>query len=101
MPLSAESNDGMMLRGGFQAAKAYVAYVSGISTGHNNLQSTRDVGGRVAFFLSAGLMLWANGRSSCKRLFVRLVPSKFPGHSKNSGRYTRGTGQRQIFTPTL
>jgi len=55
LPLSAESNDGMMLRGGFPAsAKAnfnYVAYVSAISTGHNNLQSNRDVGGRVAVFL--------------------------------------------------
>ena len=54
LPLSAESNDGMMLRDGFPAnARAnfnYVAYVSAISTGHNNLQSNRDVGGRMAFF---------------------------------------------------
>jgi hypothetical protein len=54
LPLSAESNDGMMLRGGFPAnARAnfnYAAYVSAISSGHNNLQSNRDVGGRMAFF---------------------------------------------------
>jgi hypothetical protein len=54
LPLSAESNDGMMLRGGFRAnARAnfnYAAYVSAISTSHNNLQSNRDVGGRMAFF---------------------------------------------------
>jgi hypothetical protein len=55
LPLSAESNDGLMLRGGFPAnARAnfnYAAYVSAISTGHNNLQSNRDVGGRIAVFL--------------------------------------------------
>jgi hypothetical protein len=54
LPLSAESNDGMMLRGGFPAnARAnfnYAAYVSAISSGHNNLQTNRDVGGRMAFF---------------------------------------------------
>jgi hypothetical protein len=55
LPLSAESNDGLMLRGGFPAnARAnfnYAAYVSAVSTGHNNLQSNRDVGGRIAVFL--------------------------------------------------
>jgi hypothetical protein len=55
LPMFAESSDGMMLRGGFPAnAKAnfnYVAYVSAISTGHNNLESDRSVGGRVAIFL--------------------------------------------------
>lgn len=55
LPMFAESSDGMMLRGGFPAnAKAnfnYVAYVSAISTGHNNLESDRSVGGRVAVFL--------------------------------------------------
>lgn len=55
LPLSAESSDGMMLRGGFPAnAKAnlnYAVYVSAISTGHNNLQSERNAGGRVGVFL--------------------------------------------------
>jgi hypothetical protein len=55
LPLSAESNDGMMLRGGFPGNPKvnfnYVAYVSAIDTGHNNLQSNRDLGGRVAIFL--------------------------------------------------
>ena len=54
LPLAAESSDGMMLRGGFAAsAKAnlnYAVYVSGISTGHNNLQSDRSTGGRMGFF---------------------------------------------------
>jgi hypothetical protein len=55
LPLSAESSDGMMLRGGFPAnAKfnfTYAAYVSAVSTAHNNLESDRNVGGRVSFFL--------------------------------------------------
>jgi hypothetical protein len=55
LPLSAESSDGMMLRGGFPVnAKAnltYAVYVSAISTVHNNLQSERNVGGRVGVFL--------------------------------------------------
>jgi hypothetical protein len=55
LPLSAESNDGMMLRGGFPVDAGvnfnYAAYVSAISTGHSNLQSNRDVGGRMGVFL--------------------------------------------------
>src|SRR5580704_9812687 len=55
LPLSAESCDGTMLRGGFPVnAKAnltYAVYVSAISTVHNNLQSERNVGGRVGVFL--------------------------------------------------
>ena len=54
LPLSAESSDGMMLRGGFavnpKANFTYATYVSAISTGHNNLQSDRNVGGRMSFF---------------------------------------------------
>ena len=54
LPLSAESNDGMMLRGGFPANVRvnlnYAVYVSAISTGHSNLQSNRDVGGRMGVF---------------------------------------------------
>ena len=55
LPLSAESNDGMMLRGGFPVNARvnfnYAAYVSAISTAHNNLQSNRDLGGRMGVFL--------------------------------------------------
>ena len=55
LPLSAESSDGGMLRGGFPLnAKAnlnYAAYVSAVSTVHNNLQSERNVGGRISVFL--------------------------------------------------
>ncbi len=55
LPLSSESSDGMMLRGGFPAdAKAnftYAVYASAVSTVHNNLQSERNVGGRISFFL--------------------------------------------------
>lgn len=55
LPLSAESSDGMMLRGGFPTnAKVnltYAVYASAISAGHNNLQSDRNIGGRMSFFL--------------------------------------------------
>jgi hypothetical protein len=54
LPLAAESSDGMMLRGGFPAnAKAnftYAVYASAISTDHNNLESDRNVGGRIGVF---------------------------------------------------
>ena len=55
LPLSAESSDGMMLRGGFPVnAKVnlnYAAYVSAVSSGHNNLEADRNVGGRMGIFL--------------------------------------------------
>ena len=55
LPLSAESSDGMMLRGGFPvnvtANLNYAVYVSAVSTVHNNLQSDRNVGGRMGVFL--------------------------------------------------
>jgi len=57
LPLSAESSDGMMLRGGFPVAAGtkanlnYAVYVSAVSTDHNNLQSDRNVGGRIGVFL--------------------------------------------------
>jgi hypothetical protein len=54
LPLSAESSDGMMLRGGFRAnAKAnltYAVYASAVSTGHNNLQSDRNAGTRMSLY---------------------------------------------------
>jgi hypothetical protein len=55
LPLSAESSDGVMLRGGFPVnAKAnlnYAVYVSAVSTEHSNLESDRNVGGRMGVFL--------------------------------------------------
>jgi hypothetical protein len=55
LPLSAESSDGMMLRGGFPVNATvnlnYAAYVSAVSSGHNNLESDRNVGVRVGIFL--------------------------------------------------
>jgi hypothetical protein len=55
LPLSAESSDGAMLRGGFPASAranlTYAVYVSAVSTVHNNLQSDRNLGGRMSFFL--------------------------------------------------
>jgi hypothetical protein len=55
LPLSAESSDGMMLRGGFpvnaEANLNYAVYGSAVSTTHNNLASERNVGGRVGVFL--------------------------------------------------
>jgi hypothetical protein len=54
-PIATGSSDGLMLRGGFPAnSKAnftYAAYISAVSTGHNNLQSDRNVGGRISVFL--------------------------------------------------
>jgi hypothetical protein len=54
LPLSAESGDGMMLRGGFpMSAKAdlnYAVYVSAVSSGQSNLASDRNVGGRMGVF---------------------------------------------------
>lgn len=54
-PIATGSSDGLMLRGGFPASpKAnlnYAAYVSAVSTGHSNLESDRNVGGRVGVFL--------------------------------------------------
>jgi hypothetical protein len=55
--LSPESSDGMMLRGGFPVVASasanftYAVYVSAVSTVHNNLQSQRNVGARMSFFL--------------------------------------------------
>jgi hypothetical protein len=55
LPISTGSSDGMMLRGGFPVnAKAnlnYAVYVSAVSTGHNNLESDRNFGGRMGVFL--------------------------------------------------
>jgi hypothetical protein len=55
LPLSAESSDGMMLRGGFSVSPKvnlnYATYVSAVSSGHNNLESDRNVGGRMGIFL--------------------------------------------------
>jgi hypothetical protein len=54
-PIATGSSDGMMLRGGFPAgAKAnlnYAVYVSAVSTGHSNLESDRNAGGRLGVFL--------------------------------------------------
>jgi hypothetical protein len=54
-PIATGSSDGAMLRGGFPVnAKAnlnYAVYVSAISTGHSNLESDRNVGGRTGIFL--------------------------------------------------
>jgi hypothetical protein len=54
LPFSAESSDGMMLRGGFavdpKANLNYAVYVSAVSTDHNNLESDRNVGGRMGVF---------------------------------------------------
>jgi hypothetical protein len=80
LPLSAESSDGMMLRGGFPLdAKAdlnYAVYGSAISTVHNNLESDRNFGGRVGVFLPGSrLELGTSGKSCCR---IRVpIPSDF------------------------
>jgi hypothetical protein len=56
LPLSSESSDGAMLRSGFPVAanaKAdlnYAVYASAVSTGHENLESDRNVGARLGIF---------------------------------------------------
>ena len=54
-PIATGSSDGMMLRGGFpvttKASLNYAMYVSAISTTHSNLESDRNVGGRMGVFL--------------------------------------------------
>jgi hypothetical protein len=53
-PIATGSSDGAMLRGGFavnpKAHLNYAAYVSAVSTGHSNLESSRNVGGRIGVF---------------------------------------------------
>jgi hypothetical protein len=55
LPLSGESSDGVMLRGGFPAGAkvnlTYAAYVSAVSSSHPNLESERSAGGRFGVFL--------------------------------------------------
>jgi hypothetical protein len=54
LPFSAESSDGVMLRGGFPVSATanlnYAVYVSAVSTDHNNLESDRNAGGRMGVF---------------------------------------------------
>jgi len=54
-PIVTGSSDGVMLRGGFpvnpKANLNYAVYVSAVSTGHTNLESDRNVGGRMGIFL--------------------------------------------------
>jgi hypothetical protein len=54
LPLSAESSDGMMLRGGFPVNPKvdlnYAVYVSAVSSGRSNLESDRNVGARMGVF---------------------------------------------------
>jgi hypothetical protein len=90
LPLSAESSDGAMLRGGFPVnAKAnlnYAVYVSAISTVHNNLQSERNVGGRVGLFLPGSRLevgaswqkLLQDGRTNAFGFYSALQPQRLP-----------------------
>ena len=54
-PIATGSSDGVMFRGGFpvnpMASLNYAIYVSAVSTDHSNLQSNRNVGGRLGIFL--------------------------------------------------
>ena len=54
LPLSAESGDGAMFRGGFPIGTKvnvnYTAYVSAVSSSVSNLQSDRNTGARVGLF---------------------------------------------------
>ena len=90
LPFSAESSDGMMLRGGFpvnaKANLSYTAYVSAISTGHNNLVSQRNVGGRMGVFLPGTRLevgaswqkLLQDGRSNAFGFYSAWQPQRLP-----------------------
>ena len=90
LPLSAESSDGAMLRGGFpvnaQANLNYAVYVSAISTVHNNLQSERNVGGRVGVFLPGSRFevgaswqkLLQDGRTNAFGFYSAWQPQRLP-----------------------
>jgi len=105
LPLSAESSDGLMLRGGFSAnAKAnlnYAVYVSAISTDHNNLASERNVGGRMGVFLpgprieigASWQKLLQDDRSNSFGFHFAWQPARLPlnVHSEYA-RSSRGSG---------
>ncbi len=90
LPLSAESSDGMMLRGGFPVRATtnltYAAYVSAISTGHPNLESDRNVGGRMGVFLPRSRIefgiswqkLLQDGRSKAFGFYSTWQAQRFP-----------------------
>jgi len=89
-PLSSESSDGMMLRGGFpvnpKVDLSYVTYVSAVSTGHNNLQSERNVGGRLSVFFpdtrfevgASWQKLLQDARSNAFGFHFAWQPMRFP-----------------------
>jgi hypothetical protein len=90
LPIATGSSDGMMLRGGFPVnAKAnlnYAVYVSAISTGHSNLESDRNVGGRAGIFLpgprvEAGVSwqkLLQDDRTNAFGFYATWQPQRFP-----------------------
>jgi hypothetical protein len=90
LPLSAESGDGMMLRGGFpvntEANLSYAVYGSAISTVHNNLESDRNVGGRVGIFLPDSRLevgtswqkLLQDTRTNCFGFYFAWQPQRLP-----------------------
>ena len=90
LPLSAESSDGMMLRGGFPVNTNvnlnYAAYVSTISTVHNNLESDRNVGGRVGVFFpsprfemgASWQKLLQDARSNAFGFYFAWQPQRLP-----------------------
>jgi hypothetical protein len=90
LPLSAESGDGMMLRGGFPVNAAanlsYAVYVSAVSTVHNNLQSDRNVGGRIGVFLPSSRVevgaswqkLLQDGRTNAFGFYSTWQPQRLP-----------------------
>jgi hypothetical protein len=89
-PIATGSSDGAMLRGGFPvSAKAnlnYAVYVSAISTGHSNLESDRNVGGRVGVFLSRPRIevgaswqkLLQDGRTNAFGFYSAWQPQRLP-----------------------
>jgi hypothetical protein len=90
LPIATGSSDGMMLRGGFPVnAKAnlnYAVYVSAVSTGHSNLESDRNVGGRMGIFLpgprvevgTSWQKLLQDGRSNALGFHFAWQPARLP-----------------------
>ncbi len=89
-PIATGSSDGAMLRGGFQvndkANLNYAVYVSAISTGHSNLESNRNVGGRMGIFLPGSRLevggswqkLLQDGRTNAFGFYSAWQPQRLP-----------------------
>jgi hypothetical protein len=104
-PIATGSSDGAMLRGGFpvnaRANLNYAVYVSAISTGHSNLESDRNVGGRMGVFLPGPRVevggswqkLLQDGRTNAFGFYSAWQPQRLPlSMHAEYARSNRGSG---------